>query len=57
MSTKGGPVSPEGKAHPVHALLLGWVGVTPPPLLQRSPLQGQSGSAWYQPVPSLPSAG
>lgn len=57
MSPQGVPVSPEGKAHPAHALLLGWVGVTLPVLLQHSPLQGQPGDAWYQPAPSLPSAG
>lgn len=30
MLAQGSSVSPEGKAHPGHALLLGWVGVTAP---------------------------
>lgn len=29
-------------------------GVATPALLQHSPVQGQPGSVWYQPAPSLP---
>lgn len=42
MSPQGGPVSPEGEAHPGHALLLGRVGVTAP----AQPFAGAAGWCW-----------